>query len=313
MNGALLGLVSLLCVSTSAAQPLPAGPCADEVAQKAMAHALYQDQEDSFRQFVCGDEACTEAAFREGLEFRQETLRDSPLALGCFVDPGRRSTDTLVALFLWSGSTPKLEMVFSGRDLSTDRQNQGHGFKALIGAHRTEVDYQPEERFVWNGRGYQATEKRPVPPLPPEASPDCLRPATRSAMSHVLYGNKTFRRAVCDDPSCSEQDFDEHMSYRQTALRDEPALIGCFAEPSERSAKSLTGVFSLADAVPGLFFIYAGMRIEADPKHHDRGYARLIGKRQQSATTTLLQSYRWNGHAYALTSVTRTKQSAPLR
>jgi len=44
MNGALLGLVSLLCVSASGAQPPPAGPCAGEVAEREMVHALYTER-----------------------------------------------------------------------------------------------------------------------------------------------------------------------------------------------------------------------------------------------------------------------------
>jgi len=289
-----------LCVPASGAQRgATVEPCAGEVAQKAMAHVLYEDRREdgNFHQYVCGDEPCTEEAFRDELTFRQEALRDAPLAVGCFVDPAHPATNSISALFSWSGSTPKLELVFVGRYLSTDRGDKRHGFKALIGGHREEVDGQPDERFVWNGHGYEATEKRPIPQLPAEASPDCLRPAVRSAMSAGLYGDKAFRRSVCDDPSCTAQDFDERMSYRQTALREEPKLVGCFAEPTERSAKSLTGIFSLADAMPQLLFIYAGMRIDSDPKHHDHGYVELVGTWRQDAGAVLLRHYRWNGKA----------------
>jgi hypothetical protein len=300
-------LVLLLCVSTSSAGESKAGLCDGEVAQRVMAHALYVDRREDadFHMYICGDEPCTEEGFRSRLSFRQETLRDAPFVPGCIVEPLQPGTNSISALFLGSGSTLRLELVFSGTYLSTERENRGHGFKALIGAHREEG--QSNERFVWNGHGYELSGKRAVPPLLPEASPACLDPAARSAMTRALFGDAAFRRLVCDDPSCTERDFDEHMSYRQTRLRDEPQLTGCFAEPTERGAKSLTGVFSISGGVPKLQLTYAGTRIDADPKQHDHGYARLVGVRRQSATAMLLQHYRWNGKAYVISSVTRAR------
>jgi hypothetical protein len=144
------GLLSTILAALLAAPP--SDPCGGAELQARMAHVLYDNPE--YREFVCGDRPCTEAGFLEGLEFREESLRDQPPVRGCFVEPARKAENFHTGFFILRGVAAELQLTFFGSGIGVDRRARGRGYKLVTGTERREADQWIRTTYRWNGARY---------------------------------------------------------------------------------------------------------------------------------------------------------------
>jgi hypothetical protein len=155
MKYALLAGVFLCTPSPTAGDSL----CGGVKARESMANLLYAEQED-FRDWVC-EGACTREDFGKRIEYHEETVRERPKAVGCFVEPVEKTSNSATGVFVLAGSRPALQFVFHGVGIgpSPDRE-VARGFRVLVGTERQDASTFLHHYYTWNGRSYALRNTR---------------------------------------------------------------------------------------------------------------------------------------------------------
>ena len=133
--------------------------CGGDKAQKEMGAHLFKNQE--YRQFVCGEEACTQPEFQTNLEFREEVLCEKSSTTGCFVEPHRKASNYYSGFFLITGGKVSPQFVFFGIGLGTTKQSKVKiGCKSVSGRERIDRSTWMDHVFEWDGSSYVETDSQ---------------------------------------------------------------------------------------------------------------------------------------------------------
>lgn len=133
----------------------------------------------------------------------------------------------------------------------------------------------------------------------------CADPGVRRVIAEQLLLDEEFRGYICEEDSCTSQEFLENLRFRDVVvLREAPRTLGCIVGPLHEAMTRIYGVFVLNGQTPNLALIYQGIDISVDPGFKKPGFKDLVGTERLGPGTWVTHRYVWRHRGYVLESTT---------
>ncbi|WP_374603576.1 hypothetical protein [Niveibacterium sp.] len=144
-------LISLL-LAISLVSPASATYCDSD--EDVTAVVAFISSDDEFRDYLCGDAACTKEEIGTRIDIRAETVNGKDVSV-CLATPKQAGRNIYTAVLIRTPTAIYPEFVFFGSGIGPAKRTT-NGYSDLVGTEIGDKGVATRTVFTWNGKHYIA-------------------------------------------------------------------------------------------------------------------------------------------------------------